>query len=46
MLSELILKCQKFIRDYAYEQLKFFGLEDGEAKVSAASCVSQRDIQV
>ena len=46
MLSELILKCQKFIRGCAYEQLISFGLEDGEAKVSAASCVSQRDIQV
>lgn len=45
-LSELIVECQKLMREYAYEQLRRFGLKDSEAKPCAASCVSQRDIQV
>ena len=45
-LSELIVKCQQLIRQYAGEQLKIFGLEDSEAELCAGSCASQRDIQV
>ena len=45
-LSELIVECQTLMRKYASEQLKYFGLEDKEAKLYATSCVSQRDIQV
>jgi len=46
VFSELVVKCQNLIRQFANEQLKCFGMEDSEAKLRAASCVSQRDIQV
>ena len=46
VFSELVVKCQNLIRQFANEQLKRFGIEDSEAKLRAASCVSQRDIQV
>ena len=46
VFSELVVKCQNLIRDFAYEQLRHFGIEDKEATLRATSCVSQRDIQV
>lgn len=46
VFSHMIVKCQHLIREFAREQLKCFGIEDREAKLRAASCVSQRDIQV
>ena len=46
MFSELVVKCQNLIRQFAYEQLIHFGIEDDEAKLRSTSCVSQRDIQV
>lgn len=46
MFSELVVKCQNLIRQFAYKQLTNFGIEDGEAKLRSTSCVSQRDIQV
>ena len=46
MFSELVVKCQNLIRQFAYEQLKYFGIENNEATLRAKSCVSQRDIQV
>ena len=46
VFSQIIVKCQHLIREFACEQLKCFGIEGSEAKLHAASCVSQRDIQV
>lgn len=46
VFSELVVKCQNLIRQFAYEQLKHFGIEDNQAKLRSTSCVSQRDIQV
>lgn len=46
VFSELVVKCQNLIREFAFQQLKYFGIEDKEAKLRATSCVSQRDIQV
>jgi len=44
--SELVVKCQGLIRQFAYEQLKKLGVDESDANLRAASCVSQRDIQV
>jgi len=46
VFSELIVKCQEIIRQFACKQFVYFGLRDSEAKLLATSCVSQRDIQV
>lgn len=46
MFSDIVVKCQSLIRQFAYEQLKHSGMEDSEAKLCATSSVSQRDIQV
>jgi len=44
--SELVVRCQELIREFALDQLKQFGMSEKEAKLRAASSVSQRDIQV
>jgi len=44
--ADLVVKCQKLIRTFAYDQLQKFSRDDDEAFHRAASCVSQRDIQV
>ena len=44
--SELVVKCQGLIRQFAFEQLKRLGVGDSDANLYASSCVSQRDIQV
>ena len=44
--SELVVKCQGLIRQFAFEQLKKLGVGDSDASIRASSCVSQRDIQV
>ena len=46
LFSEVVVKCQNLIRQFAYEQLKHFGKEESEANLCSTSCVSQRDIQV
>ena len=46
LFSELVVKCQNLIRQFASEQLKYHGMEENEAELRAKSCVSQRDIQV
>ena len=46
LFSELVVKCQNLIRQFAYEQLKYHRIEKKEAELRAKSCVSQRDIQV
>ena len=46
VFSELVVKCQNLIREFAYQQLTYFGVEKKEARLRATSCVSQRDIQV
>ena len=44
-LTDLIMTSQKLMRDYAFHQLCLGGLDQHQAKLSARSCVSQRDIQ-
>ena len=44
-LTEVIVTSQKLMRNYALQQLRIGGLDEEQAKVSARSCVSQRDIQ-
>ena len=44
-LTDLIMTSQKLMRDYAFHQLCSDGLIKSQAKLSAHSCVSQRDIQ-
>ena len=44
-LTELIVTSQKLLRDYAFRQLCWAGLDSFQAKISSRSCVSQRDIQ-
>ena len=44
-LTDLIMTSQNLMRKYAIKQLKLGGLGKPTAKVSARSCVSQRDIQ-
>ena len=45
--TQVVVSCQDLIRKYAHEQLKALGYDDEEElKFRAASCVSQRDIQV
>ena len=44
--SELVVKCQELIRGFAEEQLRRLGVNKCDAKRRAASCISQRDIQV
>ena len=44
--SELVVKCQKLIRKFAFEQLQKISRDVNEVQHRAASCVSQRDIQV
>ena len=44
-LTELIMTSQNLMRDYAFHQLCFVGLDENMAKLSSRSCVSQRDIQ-
>ena len=44
--SELVVKCQGLIRQFAYEQLRKLGVDENDANLRASSCVSQRDIQV
>lgn len=46
VFSEIVVKCQNLIRQFANKQLISCGMEESEAKVYATSCVSQRDIQV
>ena len=46
VFSEIVVKCQNLIRQFAKEQLISCGMKESEAKVFATSCVSQRDIQV
>jgi len=41
-----VVRCQELIREFALDQLKQFGMSEKEAKLRAASSVSQRDIQV
>ena len=36
---------QNLMREYAFHQLCFVGLDEDQAKLSSRSCVSQRDIQ-
>ena len=44
-LTELIVRSQTLMRDYAFRQLSSGGLGEHEARISSGSCVSQRDIQ-
>ena len=44
-LAEQILKAQKLIRVFAYENLKFDGASEDDARTFSKSTVSQRDIQ-
>jgi len=44
--SELVVRCQELIREFALDQLKQFGIDEKEATLRATSSVSQRDIQV
>jgi len=44
--SELVIKCQELIREFALDQLKELGIEEEEAILRSTSSVSQRDIQV
>lgn len=44
-LTDLILKSQKLMRKYSFEQLQECGLSDSDASNCSRSCVSQRDIQ-
>ena len=44
ILTDLIVDCQKLMREYARQQLSLTTSPD-EARVSSRSCVSQRDIQ-
>ena len=46
VFSKIVVECQRLTRQFAREQLKYFGIEDCIANLCAASCVSQRDIQV
>lgn len=44
-LAEQIAKAQKLIRVFAYENLKFDGASEDDARIFSKSTVSQRDIQ-
>ena len=44
-LTEPIMTSQNLMRDYAFDQLCYVGLDENMAKLSSRSCVSQRDIQ-
>ena len=44
-LAEPIMTSQNLMREYAFHQLCFVGLDEDQAKLSSRSCVSQRDIQ-
>ena len=44
-LTDLIMTSQNLMRKYAFKQLNSGGLGKLQAKLSARSCVSQRDIQ-
>lgn len=45
ILTDLVVRSQNLMRDYAHAQLKSFDLPDFEASPRSRSCVSQRDIQ-
>ena len=44
--SELVVRCQELIREFALDKLNKFGIEEEEAILRSTSSVSQRDIQV
>jgi len=44
--TDIVVSCQQLIRKYACEELKRLKYDSKELESRAASCVSQRDIQV
>ena len=46
LLSKNVFESQGLVRKFAMKHYRASGMDDGEAKELARSCVSQRDIQV